>query len=136
MRIFIDANVIISVLNREYPLFASSARILSLADNPKYKVYTSPICLAIAFYFSEKKNGTTRAKEKVAILSRKLKITHTDHETVRKAIENPAILDFEDGMEYYSALDSNCQVIITEDISDFYFSSIRVLSCESFINTL
>ncbi len=136
MRIFVDANVIISVLNREYPVFSSSARILSLADHPKYKVYTSPICLAIAFYFSEKKNGTKRAKEKILTLSQKLRITNTNQEIVRKSLDNPAILDFEDGMEYYSALDSNCQVIITEDISDFYFSSIRVLSCESFINTL
>jgi predicted nucleic acid-binding protein len=54
MRIFLDANILVSVLNKEYPLFSYSARIISLADNKKFTVYTSPICLAIAFYFAKK----------------------------------------------------------------------------------
>ena len=55
MKIFLDANILVSVLNKEYPLFTYSARVLSLMDHPKFEVYTSPICLAIAFYFAEKK---------------------------------------------------------------------------------
>ncbi len=55
MRVFLDANVLVSVLNKEYPLFPNSSRILSLADKPGFELYTSPICLAIVFYFSEKK---------------------------------------------------------------------------------
>jgi predicted nucleic acid-binding protein len=55
MRIFLDANILVAVLNKEYPVFKYAARIMSLADKPRYKIYTSPICLAIAFYFSEKK---------------------------------------------------------------------------------
>ena len=56
MRIFLDANVLVSVLNKEYPLFTYSSRILSLADHKGYEVFTSPLCLTIAFYFAEKKN--------------------------------------------------------------------------------
>ena len=63
MRIFLDANILVFVLNKEYPLFSYSARIVSLADNKKFTVYTSPICLAIAFYFAEKKSGTQMAKK-------------------------------------------------------------------------
>lgn len=56
MKLFLDANVLVSVVNKEYPLFTYSSRILSLASNPKFEVYTSPLCLAIAFYFAEKQN--------------------------------------------------------------------------------
>ena len=55
MRIFVDANILISVLNKEYPLFTHSSRILSLANRKGFEIYTSPVCLAIAFYFAEKK---------------------------------------------------------------------------------
>ncbi len=55
MKVFVDANVLVSVLNKEYPLFTQSARILSLAGSKNFEIYTSPICLAIAFYFAEKK---------------------------------------------------------------------------------
>ncbi|WP_140936858.1 PIN domain-containing protein [Sphingobacterium lumbrici] len=133
MRIFVDANVIVAVLNRQYPLFPYAARILSLSDNPRYKIYTSPICLAIAFYFAEKKSGTLQAKSKIAVLSEKLEITTTDMDAVRSTVENTAIHDFEDGLEYYAALRSACEMIVSEDVSDFYFSEIPVQNCETFL---
>ena len=99
------------------------------------EIFTSPICLAIAFYFAEKKAGTRKAKEKVALLSEHLRIAEIGPEAVQKTIKNPAILDFEDGLEYYSALENKCRVIITEDIGDFHFSAIEVLSSEAFFST-
>ena len=39
MRIFLDANILVSVLNKEYPLFTYSSRIISLADNKKFTVW-------------------------------------------------------------------------------------------------
>jgi hypothetical protein len=51
---------------------------------------------------------------------------------VLQSLQNPAINNFEDGLEYYSALESNCDCIITEDISDFYFSKLEVLDSEDF----
>jgi predicted nucleic acid-binding protein len=61
MKIFLDANILISVVNKEYPLFSQTARILSLADRKGFQIYTSPICLAIAFYFAEKKYKSVAA---------------------------------------------------------------------------
>ncbi|NGF58245.1 PIN domain-containing protein [Parapedobacter sp. SGR-10] len=136
MRVFVDANVIVAVLNRQYPLFPYAAKILSLADNSRFRVYTSPICLAIAFYFAEKKSGTLRAREKIALLSRKLDITTTDVNTVLSTVRNTAVHDFEDGLEYYAAVQSSCQIIVSEDVSDFYFSEIPVQDCETFLNTI
>lgn len=136
MRIFLDANVLISVLNQEYPLFTLSSRIVSLADHPDFEVYTSPLCLGIAFYFAEKKSGRKKAREKIAMLSQNVRISALNEQIVQQAIGNPQIQDFEDGLEYYSAMNSKCELIITEDIGDFYFSEINVANCERFIQSL
>ncbi|MFL0684079.1 putative nucleic acid-binding protein [Algoriphagus aquaeductus] len=133
MRVFLDANVLVSVLNKEYPLFPHSARILSLADQLRFQLYTTPICLAIAFYFAEKKCGTAQAKQKMQVLSSKLHIASVDSETVKNAVSNPSVMDFEDGLEYYSALQHDCKAIITEDSEGFYFSEIPVFDCRKFL---
>lgn len=133
MKIFLDANVLVSVLNKEYPLFTYSSRILSLADSRKFKLYTSPICLAIAFYFSEKKSGAKQAKAKIELLASKIKIAPADSKTVLQTAQNKAVMDFEDGLEYYSALKAGCECIITEDTDDFHFSEIPVLNCQIFL---
>ncbi|MFN3759156.1 MAG: type II toxin-antitoxin system VapC family toxin [Algoriphagus aquaeductus] len=133
MRVFLDANVLVSVLNKEYPLFPHSARILSLADQLRFQLYTTPICLAIAFYFAEKKCGTAQAKQKIQVLSSKLHIASVDSQTVTNAVSNPSVMDFEDGLEYYSALQHDCKAIITEDSEGFYFSEIPVFDCRKFL---
>lgn len=133
MRIFLDANVLISVLNKEYPAYIYASRVLSLVDNSRFTVFTSPMYLAIAFYFSEKKSGTKVAKKKIELLASKINITPTDKNIVMNVIKNPAINDFEDGLEYYAALGAKCKFIITEDLGDFHFSSIQVLNAETFL---
>jgi predicted nucleic acid-binding protein len=132
MRIFLDANVIVSVLNKEYPLFTYSARILSLGDKKDHQLFTSPLCLAIAYYFAEKKFSTKMAKQKIALLAEHIRLTTLDDTTVRNALINPKVKDFEDGLEYYSAVSSKCDCIVTEDLKDFYFSEIKVVSSERF----
>lgn len=132
MRIFVDANILVSVLNKEYPLFTYTSRILSLADSLHYEVFTSPVCLAIAFYFAEKKFKEIVAKQKISVLCQNIQITSTDGISVKQTLQNSSIKDFEDGLQYYSALSSNCNCIVTEDVYDFYFSEIEVLNSDSF----
>jgi len=132
MRIFLDANIIISVLNKEYPLFTYSSRILSLADKRGFTVFTSPICLAIAFYFAEKKFKSKLAKEKISLLAEYIKITDVNTEVIKSALANSKVKDVEDGLEYYSAVAAKCDCIVTEDVKDFYFSEIEVIAGENF----
>lgn len=133
VRIFLDANVLVAVLNREYPLFPLASRMLSLCDNPRFLVYTSPVCLAIAFYFSEKKSGNYLARQKIASLSSRIRIAKTNKAAVEQTIRHKQIHDFEDGLAYFSAVNAGCQVIVTEDKDDFYFSEIPVMNCEEFL---
>lgn len=132
MKIFLDANILISVLNKEYPLFTTTSRILSLADKNNFTLYTSPVCMAIAFYFAEKKFRSVKAKSKIELLCKHVQITSVNKSTVAKTIQTSAINDFEDGLDYYSAEKSKCNCIITENVKDFYFSKIEILNSEDF----
>lgn len=135
MKVFVDANILVSVLNKEYPLFTHSARILSLSGNNKFEIYTSHICLAIAFYFAEKKHKSKIANEKIALLCKHIFIADATHDVVQQTILNKKINDFEDGLKYYSAIGSKCGFIVTEDTDDFYFSEIPVLNAKSFFES-
>ena len=133
MNVFVDANVLVAVLNKEYPAFSYAARILSLSGHSRYKIYTSPVCLAIAFYFSEKKSGNALARKKIQQLCEHVYVSETGADAVTKTIANKRVHDFEDGLEFYSAMHSNCKCIVTGDIEDFYFSEIEVLRARDFL---
>lgn len=132
MKVYLDANILVTVLNQEYPLFSSAARVMSLSSR-SFELYTSPVCLAIAFYFASKKHGSKQAKKKIALFIEHIKITSCGAEEAQAAALNKKILDFEDGMQYYSAVNSGCECIITEDLNDFHFSEMEVLSSVDFL---
>lgn len=132
MKVFLDANILISVLNKEYPLFTYTSRILSLVDKKDFEVFTSPVCLAIAFYFAEKKYKSKIAKEKIQILCNHIRIAEATETSVHKTLKNKSVLDFEDGLEYYAAIENNCTCIVAEYKEDFHFSKIEVLTSEAF----
>lgn len=133
MKIFLDANVLVTVLCNEYPRFTTCARVLSLCDDNRFQVYTSPMCLAIGAYFAEKKNGKRMAKRKIALLVEKLKITTVDEQCARRTVANKQVDNFEDGLEYYSAVDAKCACIVTYDKKDFHFAETEVLDAEQFL---
>lgn len=136
MKVFVDANLLIATLNKEYPLFTWSARLLSLHGKNNIQLCTSPPCLAIAYYFSSKKSGQVLAKTKIDLLCQNIGVTTVNDEITKKALSNSKVHDFEDGLEYYSALHAHCDFIITENQKDFYFSEIEILGCEEFLKRL
>ncbi|HNX78496.1 MAG TPA: hypothetical protein PKJ24_01380 [Prolixibacteraceae bacterium] len=136
MRIFVDANLLVATLNKEYPLFLWSSRLLSLHATRNIVLYTSPLCLAIAFYFAGKKCGEKTALFKISLLCQHLQVTTINEVTIQKVLDDPRVTDFEDGLEYFSALETPCDFIITENCKDFWFSSIPVMNCETFLTLL
>ncbi len=132
MKFFLDANILVSVLNKEYPLYTYTSRVLSMADSPDNILVTTNICLAIAFYFAEKKHGRSSAKARIGLLMKHLNIADCGEREATSAMQNKKIHDFEDGLQYYAALHSNCTCIVSNDLDDFYFSDIQVLDPERF----
>jgi predicted nucleic acid-binding protein len=98
MRVFIDANILVSVLNKEYPLFTYSARVLSLSGNKNFEICTSPVCLAIAFYFAEKNTKQKWHGKKIALLCRHIFIAAASETVVEKTIANKKLMTLKMGL--------------------------------------
>ena len=115
MKIFADASILISVFNKEYPLFTYTSRILSLNGTGNFEIYTSLICLAIAFYFAGKKHKNDLARQKIELLCNNILIAAATTTAVQRTLKNKKIQDFEDGLEYYAVIESKCSFISTGD---------------------
>lgn len=133
MKIFLDANILVAVLSHEYPTYTYASRLLSLSGQKRITIYTSAICLAIAYYFAEKKHGAASAKSRIAQIAKHIDITPCGKKEAVCAADNPAMNDYEDGLQYYAAKHAGCDYIVTEDSSDFYFSELPVMDAESFL---
>lgn len=127
MRIFVDANILISVINKEMPHYDACARVLSLKNFPTIELFSSALSFSITSYFSEKKHGEKETRKRMELLMQNIKICNCGQNEVQQALENKKIGDLEDGVQYYSAKNSSCDYIVTYNQKDFYFSQLPVL---------
>lgn len=127
MRIFLDANILISVINKEMPHYDACARVLSLKNFPTIELFSSALSFSITSYFSEKKHGEKETRKRMELLMQNIKICNCGQNEVQQALGNKKIGDLEDGVQYYSAKNSSCDYIVTYNQKDFYFSQLPVL---------
>ena len=134
-RVFLDTNVVIDFLGEREPFYESVAKILTLGDNKKIKIFTSPTTISTTFYILAKFEGNKVTIEKIRKFKLLCEISIMDNEVIDKAI-NSDFKDFEDAMQYFSAIATNCDLIITRNERDFKNALIPVLNCESYLQTL
>jgi len=131
--VFIDANVIIDWLVSDALNHTNCKNTVELALNYSRKTWVSPTTIAITSYFLHKQ---FQSDKKVKALSSSIyepfKITTENEEIMRNAMQSKFI-DLEDAIQYYSAINSKIDVIITQNVHDFKHSDVAVLSPEMFI---
>ncbi len=134
-KIFLDTNIVIDFLGEREGFYEPAAKILTLADQKKIQIYTSPTSISNTFYLLSKFENTKIALEKIRKFKVLCSISVMDDEVVEKSI-NSDFRDFEDAMQYFSALASDCDLIITLNEKDFKNALIPVMNGESYLETL
>jgi predicted nucleic acid-binding protein len=92
-----------------------------------------PRFFSYCLLFYRKKSGPKAAFEKIYFLTQHIEILSLGPIEVIKVTGDKKITDFEDGLQYYAALNSDCRAIISEDLNDFFFSNIPVYSSKYLI---
>ena|ERR1043166_8518139 len=132
-RIFVDANVVIDWLNADsqhHDTCASCIQVLRALYN---KPLVSPTSIAITFYIVSKKYRDEKHVKKVLNQAFSLfGITRENEEIVRQAFAS-AYTDVEDGIQYFSALDSSADAIVTFNVKDYVRAKIPVLHPAEFL---
>ncbi|MBO6533012.1 MAG: PIN domain-containing protein [Muricauda sp.] len=134
-RIFVDTNVMLDLLGEREPFYAPIAKIATLAERKKLTMVVSPISFATVNYFLSKYESPKIAKEKLRKFKILCEICSMDEQTVEKGLNTP-IKDFEDALQYFSATESGCEIIITRNGKDFKHSLLPVMTASEFLKSL
>jgi predicted nucleic acid-binding protein len=134
-KLFLDTNIILDLLGEREPFYIPSAQLATLADQKKIKLIASPISFATVNYFLTKSEGMSNAKEKLRKFKILCDIAAITESIVEKALHSE-FNDFEDALQYFCALDSKCDIIITRNQKDFKHALLPVMSAEEYIKSL
>lgn len=134
-RLFIDTNVMLDLLGDRHPYYESIAKIATLADEGKIKIIVSALSYSTVFYVLSKIEHPDIVLEKLRKFRIISETSDLSDNIVAKGLSSK-FKDFEDALQYYCALQSKCEILITRNVKDFKRSEIPVMTSEEYIQSL
>lgn len=132
-KLLIDNNIVLDLLAKREPFYYSAAYIFSLADKNKHELSVSALTIANTNYILSRSKSAKEAREIIRKLRAFVQILPIDAKVIDLAINDSGFSDFEDGLQYYSAIQNDLDIIITRDLNDFKASKLPVMTAEEFI---
>jgi predicted nucleic acid-binding protein len=135
-KVFVDTNVLIDLLAKRQPFYDEAAKLFTLAEIKKIELSVSSLTIANTAYILLRELNALESKQIIRKLRIIVRVLPVDEKVVDMALNDNSFTDFEDAIQYFSALDSSQDVIITRNLRDFKQSRIPVMTAEQFLRTL
>ncbi|MBT3208807.1 MAG: PIN domain-containing protein [Bacteroidetes bacterium] len=134
-KLFIDTNIVIYLLSRRDLFYEESADLFSLADQKIIELNISSLTIANTSYILLRQTNSEKTKEILRKLRLIVNILPLDDKIIGVALNDNSFTDFEDGLQYFTAIENKQDIIITRNLKDFKASKLPVMTARQFIET-
>ena len=130
-RLFLDTNIVVDLLDRREPFCHDAVRLFSMAYNKQVQLVVSPMTFSTASFLL-RKHGPEGVRKLLSNFRQLARVSTTDERTVDDSLASQ-FQDFEDAMQYYTALRADAEVIITRNGKDFTASNLPVMTATEYL---
>jgi predicted nucleic acid-binding protein len=134
-KLFLDTNIILDLLANRMPFYTEAAELFSLADKKEIKLSISSLCLADTHYILSKQNHDLEVRKILRKFKVLVNVLPLDDKIEDLAL-NSEFRDFEDAIQYYTAIENDQDILITRNQQDFRDSKIPVMTAGEFIKSI
>ena len=134
MKILVDTNILLDVLDARKEFYEHSAAVWTLIETGQVEGYISAISFNNINYIIARKHSAKKAHQVMVLLRDIFKVVALTPQIINQAIDS-SFADFEDALQYFSAVHVQADVILSRNVKDFRKSDISVLTPAEFIET-
>ncbi len=131
--LLIDTNIIIDLLSKRKNFYQEAQELFTLADEQEIKLYISSLTFANTHYLLSKELNSNEARKVLIKFKLLVSILPLDDKILELALSSD-FNDFEDAIQYYTALENKLNIIITRNKKDFKISKLPVLTAKEYLN--
>ncbi|MBP6323733.1 MAG: PIN domain-containing protein [Chitinophagales bacterium] len=132
MKVFLDSDIVLDFLLKREPFFIEALQLFILKEKEDFKLYTSAIIISNVYYISSKQFPKPLIKQKIKELASIIQIVDSTRQSIYQSFESD-FSDFEDAIQYHTALESKCTFFITRNTKDYKKAkNMRVLTAAQF----
>jgi predicted nucleic acid-binding protein len=130
--LYLDTNIILDLIEERKPFYKYAQSIFSRKDKNLIRLYTSSLNFANLNFIISKKTNKENATNALLKLKTLIDILPLDEKIIQLSLAS-GFNDFEDAIQYYTAIEHNIPVLITRDIKDYKKANISVMTSEQYL---
>jgi predicted nucleic acid-binding protein len=135
MKVLIDTNILLDVIQDRRPYSASAVRVWKLVEEHAIEGYASAINFNNVFYIARKPVGAEKAMEAVRLIRGVFQIVSLDEAVIDRALALPGN-DFEDAIQAAAATRIAADYIVTRNLTDFNSLGVPSVTAEEILAIL
>jgi predicted nucleic acid-binding protein len=132
-KLFLDTNIILDLVSPRPPFSLFAQKLFSKSQKLKIGIYASALSFPNINYLLSRVTNKETAKQVLLKVKPLITILPLNDKIIQLALASD-FNDFEDAIQYYTALEHNITTLITRDLKDFKKANIRVMTSEEYLN--
>ena len=134
MNLFVDTNVLLDVIAKRVQFLADSSAIWSLAESGQVTGLIASVSVTNIYYIIRKLSDHRTAMRAMVELRGIFTFAACDGQVISQAIE-ARMPDFEDAVQYFSALHAGADVLVTRNPKHFPRGAVPVVTPTEYLAT-
>ncbi len=131
-KVFLDTNIVIDLLAKRIPFYTDAQELFSRGDRKEVELCISALTFANAYYSISRHHRDVEVKKYMSIFKVLVTVLPLEDKSIELALAAD-FNDFEDGLQYFTAINCGADVIITRNKKDFKNSFIPVMTAGEFL---
>jgi predicted nucleic acid-binding protein len=131
-KVFIDTDISLDLLSERLPYYNHAAQLFTLADKGKIKIYVSSLSFSNLNYLLSRQYSQSDARRILNKFKVLVHVLSVDDKIIDLSLSSE-FKDFEDAIQYYTAIENNIETFITRNLKDYKHARIPVMTAEDYL---
>ena len=132
--VLVDTNIVLDLLAKRQKFIVEAQELFTLSDKKELKLYVSSLTFANTYYILSQKMKLSNARKILRKFKVLVEVLPMDDKIINLSLESD-FKDFEDAIQYHTAIENGIHIIITRNLKDFKTSKIPVLTAKDYLET-
>jgi len=131
-KLLVDTNIILDLLSKREEFYQEAQQLFTLADTKQVELYVSSLLFANTYYLLSKFQNREEARKTLIKFKLLVHVAPLDDRIVELALLSD-FKDFEDEIQYHTALENGINIIISQNKKDFKTSKLPVMTAKEYL---
>ena len=131
--LFVDTNICLDLLAKRGEHYLPAAKLFTLADREGIKIFVSSLSFHTLAYLLAKQYSAPDSRQLLRKFKLLVQVLAVDEKIISLSLESD-FKDFEDAIQYFTAIENKVPLLLTRNLKDFRLATIPVMTAESFLN--